>query len=146
MSKPLNSKVIKGFAPELRSRYVFFVFQYSYVLCLYVMNFLCMFPIFMYGYVTERERERERERETRWKCGGIIASGRELKWKLSTEDGGNQNKIFWPMYIVRICKYTVFSSVVGLLEAHKIYWINTGAMSMTLIKHNYCPTTIYWLC
>ena len=36
-----NSKVIKGFVPELRSRYVFFVFQDSYVLCIYVMNILC---------------------------------------------------------------------------------------------------------
>ena len=38
-----NSKVIKGFVPELRSRYVFFVFRDSYVLCIYVMNILCMF-------------------------------------------------------------------------------------------------------
>ena len=36
-----NSKVIKGFIPELRSRYVFFVFRDSYVLCIYVMNILC---------------------------------------------------------------------------------------------------------
>ena len=47
-----NSKVIKGFVPELRSRYVFFVFWDSYVLCIYVMNTLCTFPIFIYGYVT----------------------------------------------------------------------------------------------
>ena len=47
-----NSKVIKGFIPELRSRYVFFVFRDSYVLCIYVTNILCTFPIFMYGYVT----------------------------------------------------------------------------------------------
>ena len=40
-----NSKVIKGFVPELRSCYVFFVFRDSYVLCLYVMNLLCMFHI-----------------------------------------------------------------------------------------------------
>ena len=40
-----NSKVIKGFLPELRSRYVFFVFRDSYVLCIYVMNILCTFPI-----------------------------------------------------------------------------------------------------
>ena len=37
-----NSKVIKGFVPELRSRYVFFVFRDSYVLCIY-MNILCTF-------------------------------------------------------------------------------------------------------
>ena len=40
-----NSKVIKGFVPELRSRYVFFVFRDSYVLCIYVMNILCTFHI-----------------------------------------------------------------------------------------------------
>ena len=38
-----NSKVIKGFVPELRSRYVFFVFLDSYDLCIYVMNILCTF-------------------------------------------------------------------------------------------------------
>ena len=47
-----NSKVIKGCVPELRSRYVFFVFRDSYVLCIYVMNILCTFRIFMYGYGT----------------------------------------------------------------------------------------------
>ena len=47
-----NSKVIKGFVPELRSRYVFFVFRDSYFLCIYVMNILCTFPVFMCGYVT----------------------------------------------------------------------------------------------
>ena len=46
-----NSKVIKCFVPELRSRYVFFVFRDSNVLCIYVMNILCTFPIFIYGYV-----------------------------------------------------------------------------------------------
>ena len=40
-----NSKVIKGFVPELRSRYVFFVFRDSYVLCIYVTNILCTFRI-----------------------------------------------------------------------------------------------------
>ena len=48
-----NSNAIKGFVPELRSRYVFFVFRDSYVLCIHVMNILCSFPMFMYGYVTE---------------------------------------------------------------------------------------------
>ena len=47
-----SSKAIKGFVPELRSRYVCFVFLDSYVLCIYVMNILCMFRIFMYGYIT----------------------------------------------------------------------------------------------
>ena len=47
-----NSKVIKRFVPELRSRYVFFVFRDSYVLCIYVMIILCTFHILMYGYVT----------------------------------------------------------------------------------------------
>ena len=53
IEKPFNSKVIKNsFVPELRSRDVFFVFRDSYVLCIYVMNILCTFHIFMYGYVT----------------------------------------------------------------------------------------------
>ena len=34
-----NSKLIKGFVPELRSRYVFFEFRDSYVLCIYVILF-----------------------------------------------------------------------------------------------------------
>ena len=44
-----NSKVIKGFVPELRSCYVFFLFRDSYVLCIYVMNILCTFH---HSYVT----------------------------------------------------------------------------------------------
>ena len=44
-------KVIKSFIPELRS-HKFFLFQDSYVLCIYVMNILCTFRIFMYDYVT----------------------------------------------------------------------------------------------
>ena len=46
-----NSKVIRGFVPELRSRYVFFVFRDSYVLCIYVMNILCTFHIAVSGTV-----------------------------------------------------------------------------------------------
>ena len=45
VEEPLNSKVIKSFVPELRSRMCFFVFQDSYVLCIYVMNSLCTFRI-----------------------------------------------------------------------------------------------------
>ena len=52
VEKPLNSKVIKGFIPELRSRYVFFVFRDSYVLCIYVMNILCTFRLPISGYIT----------------------------------------------------------------------------------------------
>ena len=40
-----NSKIIKGFVPELRSRYVFFVFRDSSVLCIYVTNILCTFHV-----------------------------------------------------------------------------------------------------
>ena len=42
VEEPLNSKVIKSFVPELRSRYVFFEFRDSYVLCIYtnIMNVL----------------------------------------------------------------------------------------------------------
>ena len=49
-----NSKVIKGFVPELRSRFVFFVFRDSYVLCIYVMNILCTFRISVSGDGTFR--------------------------------------------------------------------------------------------
>ena len=45
VEEPLNLKVIKSFVLELRSRNVFFVFQDSYVLCIYVMNCLCTFHI-----------------------------------------------------------------------------------------------------
>ena len=48
-----NSKVIKGFVLELRSSYVSFLFRNSYVPSIYVMNILCTFRIFMYGYVTK---------------------------------------------------------------------------------------------
>ncbi len=48
VEEPLNSKVIKGFVPELRSRYVFFEFRDSYVLCIYVMNILCTFHAYPY--------------------------------------------------------------------------------------------------
>ena len=34
--KTFNSKVIKGFVPELRSCYVFFEFWDSYDLCIYI--------------------------------------------------------------------------------------------------------------
>ena len=47
-----QSEVIKGFVPELRSRYVFFVFRDSYVLCIYVMNILCTFHVSVSGYGT----------------------------------------------------------------------------------------------
>ena len=49
VEKHFNSKVIKSFVPELRSRQVFFVFRDSYI---WVMNILCIFHIFMYRYVT----------------------------------------------------------------------------------------------
>ena len=61
-----NSKVIKGFVPELRSRYVFFMFRDSYVLCIYVMNILCTFHIFMYGYVTVIEHENDGDSNYNW--------------------------------------------------------------------------------
>ena len=61
-----NSKVIKGFVPELRSRYVFFLFRDSYVLCIYVMNILCTFHIFVYGYVTLLRRETQTASSKIW--------------------------------------------------------------------------------
>ena len=51
VEEPLNSKVIKSFVTELRSR----VFRVSGFLCsiyMCVMNIRCTFHILMYGYVT----------------------------------------------------------------------------------------------
>ena len=45
VEEPLNLKVIKSFVPELRSRYVVFVFRDSYVLCMLYMNIICTFRI-----------------------------------------------------------------------------------------------------
>ena len=56
VEEPLNSKVIKSFVPEQRSRYVFFVFRDSYVLCIYVINVPCTFRIFMYMAMLQREQ------------------------------------------------------------------------------------------
>ena len=53
VEKPFNSKVIKSFIPELRSRKCFSCFGIP-VFYVYVMNILCTFHIFMYGYVTPR--------------------------------------------------------------------------------------------
>ena len=48
LEEPLNSKVIKSFVPELRSRYVFFEFRVSYVLCYIYMNIICPFHTWPY--------------------------------------------------------------------------------------------------
>ena len=50
--KPFYSKVIKSFVPELRSRKCFCVSRFLCYLYIWVMNILCTFHIFMYGYVT----------------------------------------------------------------------------------------------
>ena len=49
-----NSKVIKGFVPELRSRYVFFVFRdfYGTLWTFCVLVWICPFHVFISGYVT----------------------------------------------------------------------------------------------
>ena len=52
-----NSKVIKGFVPELRNRYVFFVFRDSFVLCIYVLNIICTFHISVSDYVTMHRQQ-----------------------------------------------------------------------------------------
>ena len=52
VEEPLNSKVIKSFVPEQRSRYMFFEFRVSYVLCYRYMNIICPFRISVYGYGT----------------------------------------------------------------------------------------------
>ena len=48
VEKPFNSKVIKSFVTELRIRWVFLVFQDSYVIYIWVMNILCTFHISIY--------------------------------------------------------------------------------------------------
>ena len=56
VEEPLNSKVIKSFIPELRSRKVFFVFRdschiYVYIyIYIYIMNSPCTFRISVSGY------------------------------------------------------------------------------------------------
>ena len=60
-TKPNQSKVIKTFVPELRSRYVFFVFRDSYVLCKYVMNILCTFHISVSGYSTYKAKSKKQK-------------------------------------------------------------------------------------
>ena len=61
VEKPLNSKAIKSFVPELRSRKCFFVFRDSYVIYICALwtlwtfcvpVWICLFHVFMYGYVT----------------------------------------------------------------------------------------------
>ena len=51
-----NSKIIKGFVPELRSRYVFFEFRDSYVLC-DISNerpmYISYIHVYGYGIITD---------------------------------------------------------------------------------------------
>ena len=49
VEEPLNSKVIKSFVPELRSRKCFSCFEIP-VLCIYVMNILCTFHTYPYHW------------------------------------------------------------------------------------------------
>ena len=48
-----KSEVIKSVVPELRSRYVFFVFRDSYVLCIYVMNIYVMYVFHIHVWVCD---------------------------------------------------------------------------------------------
>ena len=50
VKKPFNSKVIKGFVPELRSVSRFLCSMF----CIYFMNILCTFRISVSGYATRR--------------------------------------------------------------------------------------------
>ena len=52
VEKPFNSKVIKSFVPELRSRKCFCVSGFLCYLHRCVMNILSTFHVFKYGYVT----------------------------------------------------------------------------------------------
>ena len=64
VKEPLNSKVIKSFVPEQRSRKWFSCF---YVLCIYVMNILCTFHIFVSGYGTYVHQERGNKKQNKTK-------------------------------------------------------------------------------
>ena len=66
VEKPLNSKVIKSFAPAKRSRKCFSCFEIPmfYVIYIYIYiyeHYMSISHIAVFGYGTERERERERE-------------------------------------------------------------------------------------
>ena len=52
VEKPFNSKVIKGFVPELRSRKCFSCFGIPMFYVYIYMDILCTFHIFTYGYIT----------------------------------------------------------------------------------------------
>ena len=56
VEEPLNSKVIKSFVPELRSRYVFFEFRDSYVLCIHIWT---LYVHFAYPYLAMAQEVRE---------------------------------------------------------------------------------------
>ena len=56
VEKSFNSKVMKRFVPELRSRKCFSCFGIP--MC--VMNILCTFHVFIYGYVTKIQENFER--------------------------------------------------------------------------------------
>ena len=53
VEKPFNSKVIKSFVPELRSRKVFRVSGFLFYIYVCAIDILCTFHIFMYGYVID---------------------------------------------------------------------------------------------
>ena len=73
-----NSKVIKGFVPELRSRYVFFVSRDSYVL--YVMNILCTFHTYPYhGYGTRLLNEKKKQNEG-WKLSENLYNIKQIQY------------------------------------------------------------------
>ena len=53
VEKPFNSKVIKGFVPELRSRYVFFVFPDSYIHMSWTFYVHFTYPYHGYGTIVQ---------------------------------------------------------------------------------------------
>ena len=57
MSKNQNSKVIKSFVPELRSRKCFSCFEIPMFYVIYVWNILCTFRIFMYMAMVQQVRK-----------------------------------------------------------------------------------------
>ena len=74
VEEPLNSRVIKSFVPELRSRYVFFVFRDSYVLFIYVMNILCTFHTYPDIWQCYNMRNIRGLRVKALNCGIVVSS------------------------------------------------------------------------
>ena len=143
--KPLKSKVIKSFVLELRSRYLFFMFPDSYVLCIYVTNILCTFHISIYGYVTGRWRK---SFSLAWQTSFLVSNSQLLleTWTASLWDMGFwflENKITFSTFITQYFQSSHYNLDWDWLEilkplvqfsnlqinTEKNYWITKGSFN-----------------